>query len=128
MLGAGIKRTMDCDYVAFLHHRPSVRMIGHIEFPLHGRGEAVVIGIMQLDIEWLEPPQDRLADAAGRDGSHVHSLEIVRSGDAIGDIPSSFDYPLIRWNVVPHQRKNHHYHVLGNADAIGISYFGDGDL
>ena len=81
---------------------------------------------MQLDVEWLETPEHGGADATRRNRADVHALEVVRARDAIGDVPTTVDYPLMRRQIIAHQRENHHYDMLGYADAIAVGHLGDG--
>ena len=37
------------------------------------------------------------------------------------------DHPLMRRQIVAHQRENHHDDMLGYADAVAVGDLGDGD-
>jgi len=98
---------------------------GRAELLLDVGGQAMAIGVVQADLERLQPAQHRRADPPRRDAADLHSLEVVRARRAVGDVPASLDHPLIGGDVVAHQRKDHHHHVLGDADAVGVGDLGD---
>ena len=87
----------------------------------------MTIGVVQLDVERLQAAQHGQADAAGRDGSHLHALEVVRALDAVGDVPAASHDPSVGGDVVAHQREDHHDDVLGDADRVRVGDLGDGD-
>jgi hypothetical protein len=37
------------------------------------------------------------------------------------------DHPLVRRNVVAHQCQDHHHHMLGDTEAVGVGHFRDRD-
>jgi len=82
---------------------------------------------MQLHVEGLEPAQYRQANASGSDRANFHAFHVVRACDAIGNVPTAFHDPLIGWNVVSYQPQDHHDHMLGHADAVTESNFGNRD-
>src|SRR6516162_11128132 len=85
------------------------------------------IRVVQLDVERLEPAQDCRADAPGAHRAYSHCLQIVRAGHAVRDVPAAVDDPLIRWNVITYQCKDHHHDVLRDADAVAVGDLSYGD-
>ena len=71
-----------------------VGMEGQVQLFFDLGRQAVPIGVVQLDVERLEPPQHGQADAAGRDGADVHAFDVVGALDAIGDVPALLDDPI----------------------------------
>jgi hypothetical protein len=102
-------------------------MEGESEFLLDFLGQAVLVGVMQLDVERLQPAQDRESDAACGDGTDIHAFEIVSVLDAIGDVPAAFHHPLVRGDVIANEGEDHHHHMLGDADGVRVGYLGYGD-
>ena len=70
-----------------------VGMEGEIQLLLHRLGQPVAVGVMQMHVERLQPPQHRQADAPGGDGADVHALEIIGPLDAVGDVPAALHHP-----------------------------------
>jgi len=88
-------------------------------------GQAVAVGVVKADVERGEPPQDRRADAPGGYAPHLHALEVVGAGGAVGDVPAPIEHPLVGGDVVAHEREDHHHDVLGHADAVRVGHLGD---
>src|SRR5882757_41333 len=82
---------------------------------------------MELHIKWLEAFKDSETDTAGGDTTHVHSFKVIGALDAIGNIPTPFDHPLIRRDVVAYERQNHHDNVLRYTDAVRVCDLRNGD-
>ena len=80
----------------------------------------MLVEIVQLHVERLQPAKHRQADAAGGDRADMHAFEIVGALDAVGDVPAAFDDPVVGGDVVAHQREDHHHHVLGDADRVAV--------
>ena len=118
---------VDRDHVADTHHRLGVRVVGHAELALDLLRKSVSIGVVQSHLKRLQPPEYSRTDPTGSDRPDLHPFEVVRPGDAVGDVPAALDDPLIRGDVVADQRQDHHHHMLGHADAVGIGDLGDGD-
>src|SRR6266516_1908214 len=127
VLGLRMEGRVDRDHVADGHHRLGVRVVGYAELALDLLRESVSIGVVQSHLKRLQPPEDSGADPAGSDRPDLHSLQVVRPGDAVGDVPAALDDPLIGRDVVAHQRQDHHHHMLGDADAVRIGDLADGD-
>ena len=117
---------VDRDDIANAHQRLGVRVEGHVQLLLHVGREAMPIGIVQLDVEGLEAAEDRRADASRSHRAHRHSFQIVGAGYTVGDVPSAVHDPLIRRDVIAHQRQDHHHDVLRHADAVAVRDLGDG--
>ena len=66
---SGMQRRVDRDHVADLDHRLDGRVERQAEFLLDLGRQPVPVGVVQLDVERLEPAQHRQADATGRDGA-----------------------------------------------------------
>ena len=47
------------------------------------------IEVVRVHVEGLESAQHHKADAAGRDGAHMHALNVIGTLDAIGDVPTA---------------------------------------
>src|SRR3954454_775371 len=78
--------------------------------------QAVPIGVVEIDVERLQPAKHREADPSGRDSADMHSLDVVGPGDAVGDVPATLHHPLVRGKIVPDEGQDHHDHMLGDAD------------
>ncbi len=100
-------------------------MEGDAELALDLLWQAVAVGVVQADLERLQPPQHRRADAPGGDRADLHALQVIRARDAVGDVPAAVDHPLVGGDVVAHEREDHHHHVLGDADAVRVRHLGD---
>ncbi len=125
--GLRVQRRVDRHDVAHADQRLRGRMKREAQFLFDGVVEPVPIGVMQLDVEGLETPKHRRADAACRDGADVHALQVIGACDAIRNVPAAIDDPLMGRQVVADQREDHHHHVLGHADAVAVGHLGDGD-
>ena len=93
------------------------------QFLLDFSRQPVAVGVVQLHVERLQPAQHREADTSGRHGADMHAFEIIGALDAIGDVPAAFAHPIVRRDVIAHEAKDHHHHVLGHADAVAIGDF-----
>ncbi len=51
-------------------------------------GKPVAVGIVQLDVERLQPAKHSAADPPGTHRADRHALDIVRARDAVGDLPA----------------------------------------
>src|SRR5580704_16286160 len=127
ILSLRMQRRVDRYHVADLNHVLDRRMENHVEFFLDRFWQALPIEIMQMHVKRLQPPQDSSANSSGSHRSDVHTFDVVRTLYAIGDIPSALYYPPIRGQVVAYEREDHHHRMFGDADRIGIGYFGHGD-
>src|SRR5258708_32732844 len=87
----------------------------------------MAIGVVQLHIERFQPAQHRQTYTASGYRAHSHTLHGIRTRHAIPDVPTALHHPLIRGDVIAHERKDHHHHVLGDADAVAVGHLGDGD-
>src|SRR5207249_9848792 len=102
------------------YRRIGVRVEGSVELLLDVGQEAMTVGIVQLDVEGLEAAEHRRADASRSHRAHRHSYQIVGAGYTVGDVPSAVHDPLIRRDVIAHQRQDHHHDVLRHADAVAV--------
>jgi len=127
VLGLGMQGRVDRDDVADAHQRLGARVVRDVELLLDRGREAVPIGVVQPDLEWLQPPQHGPADATGADRADLHALQVVGPRHAVGDVPATVDDPPMGRDVVPHEGEDHHHHVLGHADAVAVRHLGDGD-
>jgi hypothetical protein len=66
---------------------------------------------MEFDVERLEAAQHGKADAPRGDRAHLHGFEIVRALDAIRDIPSALEYPLMGRKIIADQRQSIQQHT-----------------
>src|SRR5680860_1774947 len=96
VLGLGMEGRVDRDHVADTHQRLGVRVVGHAKLALDLLRESVSIGVVQSHLKRLQPPEYSGTDPAGSDCPDLHSFEVVGPGDAVGDVPSALDDPLIR--------------------------------
>src|SRR5207248_1319552 len=108
-------------------HVRRTRVERQVQLPLDGGGQPVPVRVVQVDVEGREPAQYGGADPPGGDRPDVHALDVVRACDAVGDVPAAVEHDLVGGQVVAHLRKDHHHHVLGDADAVAVGHFGDGD-
>ncbi len=97
------------------------------ELPFDALVETVFVGVVQTDVERVQPAQHRQTDPACGDRPDRHALEIVGALDAVRDVPAALHDPLVRRDVVANQRQDHHHHVFRHADAVGVGDLGDGD-
>jgi hypothetical protein len=125
-LGSGVERRVDRHHVAVRHHRRSALVERDAKLTLGLFWQPVQVGVAQLHIEWLEPPEHRQADPPGRHRPDRHAFQVVGPLHAVGNVPAALDHPLVGGKVVPDQREDHHHHVLGHADAVGVSDLRDG--
>ena len=102
-------------------------MEGDTELLLDLTWQPVPVGVVQADLERLEPAQNGRADPAGSHRPHLHPLEVVGAGHAVGDVPTALDHPLVGGDVVANERQNHHHHMLGDADAVRVRDLGNRD-
>src|SRR5687767_8935586 len=82
---------------------------------------------MQLHIERLHAAQHREPDAARSDSADIHAFDVVRALDAVRNVPAALYDPVVRRDVISHERQDHHHDVLGHADAVAIRHFRNGD-
>lgn len=83
---------------------------------------------MQLDIERLHETQHTQTNAASSDNTNIHTLNVVRLGDAVGNVPAALlAGPLVGGDVVAHETENHHNGVLGNTVGVGVSDLSNSD-
>ena len=82
---------------------------------------------MQFDVESLKPSKRGSADTTRSDRADAHALNVVRTRDAIGNIPAPVDSLLVGGQIISHQRQNHHYDMFGDADAVAVGDLGDRD-
>ena len=87
----------------------------------------MTVRVVQPDLEGLEPPQHRRADPPCPHGPDLHALQVIGPRYAVGDVPAPVDHPLVRRDVVAHQREDHHHHVLRDADAVREGHLRHGD-
>ncbi len=87
----------------------------------------VVIVQKLLAVEWLEPAQDTLANAANSDGSNNLALKIEFVLGGGGDVPVTGLDHLVRGDEVADEDKDGHDDVLGHGYDVGASDFGNGD-
>src|SRR6266404_3789422 len=84
----------------------------------------MAIGVVQLHIERFQPAQHRQTYTASGYRAHSHTFHVIRTRHAIPDVPTALHHPLIRGDVIAHERKDHHHHVLGDADAVAVGHLG----
>ena len=123
-----IERHLQVDDIDAAHQRVRVGVEGQAQLLLDLRAQPVRIGIVQVQVEGLQPAQHRQADPACGDRAEMHAFDVVAALDAIGDIPPAVHRDLVRRQVVADQRQHHHHHMLGDADAVGAGHFGHGDM
>src|SRR5271156_65826 len=111
-----MKRSIYRHCVANRNHIGGRIMEGEAELFLDAFRQTVPVSVVQMHIEWLQPAKHGEAYATRGDRADMHSLNVVRARNAIGDVPSALHDPLVRGNVVPHEAEYHHHHVFGDAD------------
>src|SRR5262245_13765202 len=87
----------------------------------------MLVRVMELHAEGLEPAQHSETDAAGGDSADTHPFEVIGTLNGISDIPAAPDDPAISRDVVTNERQDHHHYVLGDADRIGEGDLSDRD-
>src|ERR1700710_769240 len=95
MLRFRVQRTVDSHDIAYASHRFSSGVPRRAKFALDRFRQTMTVGVMQLDVEGLEPAQHCRANPPGRHGPHVHPFKIVSTRDAIGNIPATLLYPFM---------------------------------
>jgi hypothetical protein len=121
-----MQRRVDRHDVAHTHERLGVRVVRDVEVLLEG-GNTVAIGVVQPNLERLQPSQYRGANPPGPDGANLHPLQVVGARHAVRDVPAARDDPLVGRDVVAHERQDQHHYVLGDADAVRVRHLGDGE-
>ena len=122
-----MKRGIDGDRVTQRNHIGRGLVEGQSKLFFDLLRQTMPIGIVEMHVERLQSAKHGKANPPGCDRTHMHSLDVVRAGHAVGDIPTALYDPLIGRNVVPHQAEDHHHHVLGDADRIAIGNLGHGN-
>src|ERR1700738_3019919 len=87
----------------------------------------MAVGVVQLDVKGFQTPQHGQPDPTRGNSTYVHRLQVIGPLDAIRDVPTAFDDPVVGRDVVAHEGQHHHDHVFGYADAIAVRHLGDGD-
>ena len=126
-LGFGMERAVDRDDVADLDQRLDVRMKRDVQFLLDRVRQPVPVRVVKFHVERFEPAQSSRANATRCHGADVHAFEVVGTFDAVGDVPAAVDDPLMRRDVVAHQREDHHHDMFRHADAVRVSHLRHGD-
>ena len=73
-----VQRRVDRDDVADGDERLDVLVERDAELLLDLRGETMAVGVVQADLERLQPSEHRRADPAGGDRPDLHAFEVVR--------------------------------------------------
>ncbi len=102
-LSARVERGVDRHHVAVRHHVRCALIEGHAKLALDVLGQPVQVGVMQRDVEWLEPPEHRRADPPGGNRPYRHAFYVVGPLHAVGNIPPAIDHPLVGGDVVADQ-------------------------
>src|SRR3546814_21028858 len=116
-------RSVERDDVADAVHLLAAVVPGEAQFRLHLGRQAVAVGIMEVHIEGLQALEHREADAPGGNRANVHTLDIVGTRHAIGDVPAALADPVVGRDVIADEAEDHHHDMLGNADRVA-----EGDL
>src|ERR1700679_2059588 len=82
---------------------------------------------MELNVKGFEATQHCKSNSTGGNRADLHRLQIVGPLDAVGDVPTAVDDPLVRGDIVAHQRQDHHHDMLGDADTVAVRDFCHGD-
>ena len=77
VLGLRVKRRVDGHHVAVRDHLRGRLVEGDAELLLDLLREPVAIGVVQADVEGLQPAQHGGADSPRGDGAHLHPLQVV---------------------------------------------------
>ena len=96
MFGGRIEGRVDGHDVAMWDHGCGAFMKRDVEFVFHLLRQAVALGIVELHVEGLEPPERRESDAPGPNRADVHAFEVIGARDAIGDVPAAVENGLVR--------------------------------
>ncbi len=108
------------------HHFRRAVIEGDAKLAFDVLGQPVHVGVVQRDVERLEPPEHGRADPPGSKRPDGHAFHVVGPLHAVGDVPPALDHPLVGGDVVADQRQDHHHHVLRDTDAVGEGDLGDG--
>jgi hypothetical protein len=122
-----MERAIDRYDIANLDQGLDGRVPGYVQLLFNVLRQSVTIGVVELDVEGLQPLQDRQANPPSRHSPRVHPLQVIGTGDAIGYVPAPLQHPLVRWDIVADKREDHHDHVLRDADGIAVGHLRDRD-
>src|SRR5262245_41332945 len=97
-----MQRRVDGNHITDLDEGLDIRMERQSELLFDGLGQPVLVGIVQLDIERLQPPQHRETDATRGDGAFsspmITASVLMASGDcwraSSCTSPNTFGRPL----------------------------------
>jgi len=90
-----------------------------VELLLDGGGEAVPVGVHELDVERLEEAEHAESDTTSGNGSDGHALQVVAAHDGIGDVPSAVDDDVVRGDEVADEGEDLHDNVLAKRGGLG---------
>src|ERR1700678_162223 len=116
----GMKRRIDSHDIADLDHILDIGMPREIQFLFDRFWQSMSIEVVQVHIEGLESAQHRETNPAGSDCADMHSLNIIRTLDAVRDVPTALYDPLVRRDVIADEAEDHHHDVLCDADRIAV--------
>ena len=102
-------------------------MIGKTKLLLNILRKTMLIEVMQLYIERLQTLQHCKPNTARSNRAYMHAFEVVGTLNTVRDIPPTLENPRVRREIIAHQREDHHQHMLGDADAVGVGHFSDRD-
>src|SRR5258707_14475428 len=103
------------DDVTDLHQRFNITMEANAKFLFGCLWQTMPVGVMKIDIKWLHAPQYGKSNPSGTDDADIHALQIVRACRAISDIPTALQHPLMRRNIITHEREDHRHRMLCRA-------------
>mmetsp|Transcript_149725 Transcript_149725/g.272201 ORF Transcript_149725/g.272201 Transcript_149725/m.272201 type:complete len:206 (-) Transcript_149725:595-1212(-) len=101
------------DNVHLLDHFLPIRMVMQVVLLLNFLWQTVAVRIVQLHLKGLQSLQNCKSNSPSCHSSHFHPFHIIRSRDAICNIPPIGSLrPLVAWDVVAHESQDHHNNVL----------------
>src|SRR3984957_14653982 len=108
MLCRRVERSVNTDPIANFRHFLSSCVERKPQLVFNGFRAAMASSVVQLDIKWFETSQHCKANPARRYRSDMHPFKVIRSRDAIRNIPATILSDLVRWKIVSNKRQDHH--------------------
>ena len=83
MLGLRVQGAVNGDHIQVLDHLFSGFPVGESQPLFFLNRHSVSVAVVKVHVEWVKPLEHGVTDAASCDGTNVHALEVVATGDAI---------------------------------------------
>src|SRR5260370_22518259 len=118
VLGLGMQWCVNGNYVTDLHQRLNISMKGNAKLLFDCWRQTMPVGVLKIDVKWFHTSQYGKANPACADDADIHPLKIIRARHAISDIPTTLQHPLMRRNIITHEREDHRHRMLCCAHAV----------